>query len=38
MKFQLPGTQYLINMAIGLAIVLFAARFLPEKFKAYFRV
>jgi len=38
MKFQVPSTQYLLNMAIGLAIIATILKFVPERYKAYFRI
>ncbi len=38
MKFKFPSTQYFINFGIGLAVAAFVLRFVPEKYKAYFRV
>jgi hypothetical protein len=36
--FKLPSGQFIINLAIALAIVFAILRFLPENVKAWFRV
>ena len=38
MKFNMPSGQYLMNLAIGIAILSMAMRFVPDRYKAYFRI
>lgn len=38
MKLQFPSGNQLLNMALAIVIVNFAARMLPENLKALFRV